>query len=180
MKNLFRKYTVSIFDFPLFVIAFVFCLPTGIGQVDSYDNYEWRIKQAYLFDTYIPAQPQEAFSELQALTPASTLDRFAGYPEDSIRGRLQLTLGKWIGKNWQLSEGSRLSHYFIQRGLSHPDDMGEFLIIGFHRHLNNEEIKSKELIDRLVDRRKSNFFKSREKVKKELISIDTIKGEAPE
>ncbi|NBC24176.1 MAG: hypothetical protein GVX78_00995 [Bacteroidetes bacterium] len=162
----------------LFILLSFIC--TAYGQVDSFDNYEWRIKQAYLFDTYIPSDIEEAYAEIEGLTPPATLRRFATYPEDSIRGRLQLTLGKWLAKNWQLHEGSRLSHYLKKRGLTHPEDMVEFIILGFHRHLNDEPLDSETLIQRLIERRKTKFFESQKKIKKETIFIDTIEGSPPE
>lgn len=162
-----------------FFFFFLSFISSASCQIDSFDNYEWRIKQSYLLEVYIPKNPQDAFSELKALTPESALKQFAAYPEDSIKGRLQLTLGKWITKNWQFYEGSRLSHYFKERGLSHPEDMAEFLIIAFHRFLNSKSIREELLIERLIERRKSNFFESRENIKKELIFTDTIEGAPP-
>jgi len=167
----------KIFSLLLFIIFLG--SSNGNAQVDSYENYEWRIKQQYLYDTYIPASPSEAFSELEMKTPDQSLKKFATYPEDSIRGRLQLTLGKWLAKNWQLHEGSRLSHYFSESGLTHPEDMSEFLILGFHRYLNDVELQKEDLIDRLVERRKSRYFKSLKGVKRKVISVDTIQGEPP-
>lgn len=167
----------KIFLFLLFAI--ILGSSNGNAQIDSYENYEWRIKQEYLNDTYIPANPSEAFSEMEMKTPDQSLKKFAAYPEDSIRGRLQLTLGKWLAKNWQLHEGSRLSHYFSESGLAHPDDMSEFLILGFHRYLNDVEIQKEELINRLVERRKSEYFKSLKGLKRKVISVDTIQGEPP-
>ncbi|NBC24361.1 MAG: hypothetical protein GVX78_01950 [Bacteroidetes bacterium] len=149
------------------------------AQIDSYDNYQWRIKQQYLFDTYIPSDPDEAFLELESKSEAKALLKFAAVSEDSIYGRLQLSLGKWITKNWQLHEGSRLSHYFSEAGLTHPEDMAEFLIIGFHRYLNQKDIMTDRLIDRLVQRRKKIYFESQKKVSKDTLLIDTIQRSSP-
>lgn len=173
MDMVFYKY-LSLLLFAVLLVS-----GKGYAQIDSYENYEWRIKQQYLYDTYIPASPSEAYAELEMKTAEQALQKFAAYPEDSIRGRLQLTLGKWMAKNWQLHEGSRLSHYFSELGLSHPDDMVEFLILGFHRDLNGVEVKKGELIDRLVKRRKSKYFQSQKGVKRQVISIDTIQREPP-
>lgn len=140
----------------------------------NYNSYEWRIQQAYLFNTYIPENEQEAFQELEMKSDKKSLDKFASVPEDSIRGRLQLGLGQWLRKNWQLHEGSRLSHHLKSYGVTHPDDMVEFLIIGFHRHLNQREVQSQDLSDRLVERRKKLYFESRKKDSAKVIFTDTI------
>lgn len=165
--------------FSLLLFAVLLISGKGYAQIDSYENYEWRLKQQYLYDTYIPANPSEAYVELEMKTPDQAIKKFAAYPEDSIRGRLQLTLGKWMAKNWQLHEGSRLSHYFSELGLSHPEDMVEVLILGFHRYVNGVEVMENELIIRLVERRKSQYFQSQKGVKREVISIDTIQREPP-
>ena len=164
----------------LFCLAFLFSAQIDLSaQVDSYDNYQWRIKQQYLYDTYIPLNPQEAFLELESKSQTKALQKFAAVSEDSIYGRLQLSLGKWIVKNWQLNKGSRLSHYFYEAGLAHPEDMAEFLIIGFHRYLNERDLFTDRLIERLVKRRKEIYFESQKKVSKDTLLVDTIPGSSP-
>lgn len=179
IANRFYPMQSSPYFFSCFLIWAVLVSVQSYAQIDSYANYEWRIKQEYLFDNYIPSNPKEAFLEIETKSPSESLQRFARHPEDSIRGRLQLTLGKWMAKNWQLHEGSRLSYYFSKAGLTHPDDMVEFLILGLHRYLNGSDLNEKELISRLIERRKSRFYESRKNQKREVLSIDTIQGEPP-
>jgi hypothetical protein len=171
----------QIFIFLLFCIFTMFSSSDGIfaqttEQEDAnYDSYDWRIQQDYLFNTYIPANEQEAFQELEMKSDKESLNKFANVPEDSIRGRLQMSLGQWLRKNWQLHEGSRLSHHLKSYGVTHPDDMVELLIIGFHRYLNSREIQAQNLSDRLVERRKKNYFESRKKDSAKVIFTDTIR-----
>jgi hypothetical protein len=145
------------------------------GKEDPLDDYEWRIQQDYLMGVYIPENEEDAFRELQRLGEDSGLNKFRHAPEDSIRRKLHFGLGKWMMKNWQLIDGSRLSHHLKQEGLLHPDDMVEYLIVTFHRHLNDEPLESSHLIEEYNEARKQDFKERRKQIPTEV--IDTLSRE---
>lgn len=145
------------------------------GSQDPLDDYDWRIQQEYLMDVYIPEDEEDAFRELKRLGEQSGLTKFRNAPEDSIRRKLHFGLGKWMMKNWQLMDGSRLSHSLKKQGLLHPDDMVEYLIVTFHRHLNDRPLESKALIEAYNEARKQEFLERQKQIPKEV--IDTISGE---
>jgi len=170
------KPVVSKFWVILFILFFNGWTLNGQILTDSlYENYEWRIEQPFLYDVYIPANEEEAFSEIQRLAEGPGLEKFKSAPEDSIRRRLHFGIGKWMMKNWQLMEGSRLSNHLSQKGLTYPDDMVEYLIVSFHRHLNGRERKEEALIDFYLQERKRLYYEQQEKLKK--VVIDTLEQE---
>jgi hypothetical protein len=57
--------------------------------------------------------------------------------------------GMWIRNNWCLWGGSRLSKYFNDLGIFHPDDMSSIILTSYHRYLNGEEIRLQEQIDHI-------------------------------
>jgi hypothetical protein len=69
--------------------------------------------------------------------------------------------------NWNFHEGSRLSHYLKGKGILHPEDMSKYLMICFHRKLNDKAMDEKSVIDGLVATR-------RKKVQSEVDDYNTI------
>jgi len=135
--------------------------------------YEANIKKTHISGVYIPEDLSDSFRELIRLSPAASLDKMASAPEAMAAQKLHLGLGKWMAHNWSFYEGSRFSAYLRSLGVSYPDDMIEFTIISFHRHLNKVALeldqraksysdkREKELADRLktaktISRRKKN------------------------
>lgn len=101
-------------------------------------NYAKRIKEEMLFGVYIPADLEDAYRELERLSDPQGLVEFKSAPEDSIRRKLHFGFGRWIVSNWGLEEGSRISHYLKQIGISVPDDMVRVIIVTWHRRLNGK------------------------------------------
>ena len=52
----------------------------------------------------------------------------------------------WMRNNWRLWGGSRLSKYFNELEINHPDDMSGIILVSYHRHINNKDIKLQEQI----------------------------------
>jgi hypothetical protein len=109
-------------------------------------NYAKRIKLEIINGVYIPADLDDAFNELNRLADPKGLAEFKSAPEDSIRRRLHFGLGRWIMINWGMEDGSRISHYLKTKGVSLPDDMVEYIIVTWHRKLNNQPLKLEEEI----------------------------------
>jgi len=56
-------------------------------------------------------------------------------------------LGLWIRNNWRLWEkGSKLTKYFNDMGIFHPDEISNIILISYHRYLNNIDINIEEQI----------------------------------
>lgn len=109
-------------------------------------EYARRIQLTEIAGVYIPNDLEDAFAELKRLSAQAGLEKFKEAPEDTISTKLHFGLGRWMIHNWGFYEGSRLSHYLKELGLDHPDDMARFLIVSFHRHLNEKPLEAEERI----------------------------------
>jgi hypothetical protein len=133
-------------------------------------NYAKRIKMEMINGVYIPADLEDAFSELNRLSDPAGLIQFKAAPEDSIRRKLHFGLGRWILVNWGLEEGSRIAHYMKQRGVSHPDDMVEVIIITWHRRLNQQPLKFEDEVA-MIEKRQAEE-KAKRDAQKEVIILE--------
>jgi hypothetical protein len=143
------------------------------------ENYKWRIEQSTLAGQYIPKDLPDAISELNKLTEESSRAKFKTLTESEAEHKLYFSLGRWVATNWSFYEGSRLSHYFKEVGITFPEDQAIALIIAWHRTLNKKDINFKEIRDRLVEKRKKEHeerLRSKQTVIKEEIKKAPISG----
>jgi|GEM_PF-488044 len=136
---------------------------SGQGEAEYQAEYAKRITMEMINGVYIPTDLEDAFSELSRLSDPKGVAEFQTAPEDSIRRRLHFGLGKWILINWSLEEGSRISHYLKQKGITAPDDMVEFIIVMWHRQLNGVPLKQEEEIANIQKRQAEEQKKRDEK-----------------
>lgn len=126
--------------------------PPG-NQAEYEKEYESRIKRDHLYGVYIPKDLTDAFIQLNRLIDEPSRQKFKSMPEDEAASRLFFSFGRWITHNWGFYGGSRLSHYLRQLGVSHPDDMAQFIIIAYHRNLNRNPLEVKALVERFRAKR---------------------------
>jgi hypothetical protein len=118
------------------------------------ENYKWRIEQSTLAGQYIPKDLPDAIIELNKLTDEISRQKFKTLTENDAEHKLYFSLGRWVATNWNFYEGSRLSHYLKEVGITFPEDQAIAVIIAWHRTLNKKDINFKEIRDRLVEKRK--------------------------
>ncbi len=155
------------------LLGFVLLAAPLLAQTEAEYKAEYakRITMEMINGVYIPMDLEDAFSELDRLSDPKGVAEFKAAPEDSIRRRLHFGLGKWILVNWSLENGSRISHFLKQKGVTDPDDMVEFIIVMWHRQLNAEPLKMEEEIA-AIQKRSEEEQKKRDE-KKKVISIET-------
>ena len=156
----------------LLVIGSLFISGYTFSQTEAeyMAEYTKRITMEMINGVYIPADLEDAFSELNRLSDPKGITEFKTTPEDSIRRKLHFGLGKWMLVNWGMEDGSRISHYLKQKGITLPDDMVEYLIVMWHRNLNGKPLNSQEEIAR-IQKRMAEDQKKRDEDKK-VISIE--------
>jgi hypothetical protein len=71
--------------------------------------------------------------------------------EEEFTANAHFGFGMWMRNNWKLWGGSRLSKYFTDLGIFHPDDMSGIILTSYHRHLKGKEIKLEEQIKSYKD-----------------------------
>ncbi|MBL7803354.1 MAG: hypothetical protein JNL02_06435 [Saprospiraceae bacterium] len=120
-------------------------------------QYQERIKKDVLNGVYIPKNLDDAFAQLNKLITPESKEKIKALPEDSVCIVLHRRLGQWMIMNWGFYEGSRLSHYLRSAGITYPDDMADFLLIGYHRHLNGKPVNVRDLAIYYKEKRKKEF-----------------------
>ena len=164
--------------FILLFISIMFSLPS-IAQIENKESlpstpeelekeYNRNIKKSIINGVYIPYDIEDAMKELEKKSPPKSLEKFKKAPEDIVAKKLHFGLGRWMVYNWNFYYGSRLERYLKNLGIEHPDDMADFLIICFHRHLNGKDLGIKELAEKFHKKRLEIIEKKRQ-------VIDTIK-----
>jgi hypothetical protein len=109
-----------------------------------------RNKVRHLVDTingvYIPKNLEDCFAQINSFWNDSTKLKVKDLEEEEFIGRAHIGFGMWMRNNWQLWGGSRLSKYFNDFEIHHPDEMSCIILVSYHRYLNNKEIKIEEQI----------------------------------
>lgn len=96
---------------------------------------------------YIPEHLEDCFKTLNKIYTDSVKLEISKLQEDEYSsGNHLFGIGLWMRNNWQLWGGSRLSKYFNQIGIYHPDDMSGIILNSYHRYLNKKEIRLDEQI----------------------------------
>ncbi|MFT5164958.1 MAG: hypothetical protein ACI8P3_000182 [Saprospiraceae bacterium] len=157
------------FSFPLFFIIAAnigFSQEPPSSEKDIEKAYQKRITKEYIYNVYIPQDLTDAFVQLNKLIDKESKKNFKEVNEGVAVKKLHFSLGRWMIYNWGFYEGSRLSHSIRQMGIYHPDEMARFIIITYHRYLNKEELKVKELIEQFAEQQEKakEARKSRGKV----------------
>lgn len=93
-----------------------------------------------LRDTYIPKNLEDCFTQIDKIWDDSIRNEIKNWSEDEFSNRTHFGFGKWLRNNWQLWGGSRLSKYFNDHGIFHPDDMSGIILKSYHRYLNKKQI----------------------------------------
>ena len=125
---------------------------------EEYDSlYAINIKMSRINGVYIPGDLNEAFDRLKRLSPKHSIEKFKTGEERMVSQKLHFGIGRWMIINWNFYEGSRFSHYLKEKGLLHPDDMAQFVLRTFHRHLNGKSLNESEIIEELEQLRKKEI-----------------------
>jgi Domain of unknown function (DUF6794) len=95
-----------------------------------------------------PRSLQEAHDILGRLLDPGLRATLMSASEGELAG-YNRTLGRWLRNSWGLWNGGPMRDHLRALGLRHADDMSEFLIVTFRRHLRNEPLRALEEAARL-------------------------------
>lgn len=124
------------------------------------EKYEENIQKEYLYGRYIPADVDEAIIEVDKLLAPEVKERFLSLPDTLAGPKGVNSLGPWLLRNWNLYDGSRLSHYMkTELGLSHPVDMVYYILTLYYRDQNNIPYEKEALLSYIQERRKQLFIR---------------------
>lgn len=119
--------------------------------------YDSRIQKEVLNGVYIPKDLGDAFAQLNQKIDAGSKQKFKSLPEEEAARKLHFSLGRWMVVNWSFYEGSRFSDYLKKTGITHPDDMAQFVMITYHRYLNQTPLDVKPLVEKFQASRKEEL-----------------------
>jgi len=105
---------------------------------------------------YIPKNLEDCFTQINSFWSDSTKSNVKQWTENEFSGKAHFGFGMWMRNNWQLWGGSRLSKYFNEIGVYHPDDMSGIILTSYHRYLTGRDIKLEEQIKYYQDFWKKN------------------------
>jgi hypothetical protein len=109
--------------------------------------YQLRIRMKDIDGIYIPKDLNDCFKQLDEALDEEVKAQFMDLKDEEADRRSHNTIGKWIEHRWSLLEGSRLSHYFNQMKVPHPDYMVGIILTSYHRHLHKKDLKLKEQVE---------------------------------
>ena len=135
------------------------------GEKGYEATYKRNIKKSRINGVYIPANLDEAFAELDALSPDASKAKFTNAPEEVIASKLHFGLGRWIYVFWNFEEGSRYVEYLRNLGIVDPDHMIQFTIVSYHRHKNKKDIDIEgqvEMYKKITEEKRQELLNRRE------------------
>lgn len=95
---------------------------------------------------YIPKDLEDCFKQINQFWSDSTKMKVKQLTEEEFSGRAHMHFGMWMRNNWQLWGGSRLSKFFNDMGVYHPDGISGIILDSYHRYLTGSDIKLEEQI----------------------------------
>jgi hypothetical protein len=90
---------------------------------------------------FIPKDIFECFHQINLFWNDSTKLEVKKLTEKEFLGNTHFGLGMWMRNNWGLWSGSRLSEYFNNLEIYHPDDMSGIILTSYYRFLIGEEVQ---------------------------------------
>ena len=103
-------------------------------------TYHSNIKKSRINGVYIPKDLDEALRELDTLSPENGKLKLRLSDENSVAQKLHFGLGRWMAYNWNFDEGSRFSHFLTGLNLRYTEDMIDFMLRMYFRHLNGKPL----------------------------------------
>jgi hypothetical protein len=118
---------------------------------------------------YIPKNLDDAINSLNKIYSDSVKLKITKLTEeDYVSGNYRFGIGLWMRNNWQLWGGSRLSKFFRDNKINHPESMSVVILESYYRYLKNVDIKFDEQIKEYVEWEEKSKINELEREKKEL------------
>ncbi len=119
-------------------------------------EYLENINKDSINGVYIPIDLNDCIKQIDGFWTDSIKTQVRKMTEDEFTSKAHFGFGMWMRNNWMLWGGSRLSKYFNDLGIFHPDDMSGIILTSYHRHLLGLDIKVEEQIQSYKEYWKKN------------------------
>ena len=120
-------------------------------------TYQSNIRKSRINGVYIPKDMTEALKELDELSPAESKTKLRLASEDVIAQKLHFGLGRWMAHNWNFDDGSRFSHFLTGMNLRYSEDMIDFMLRMYHRHLSNKPLDAEKTAAKYQEARDKKY-----------------------
>ena len=173
LSLLFLALSIGTFSFAQDDVVF----PKGEKGYEA--QYQRNIKKSRINGVYIPANLEEAFQELDDLSPEEAKVKFTNASEEVIASKLHFGLGRWIFVYWNFIEGSRYVEYLRNLGITDHDHMIQFTIVSYHRYKNQKPIDVEGQVEKykeLQEKKRQELLKRQEVIYQETRPIKKGKG----
>jgi hypothetical protein len=100
-----------------------------------------------------PKDLNEAIIKLDNVYSDVTKKEIFDMTESEYMTKSQFSTRLWIRYNWGLWHGTKLSMYFNDLGIYHPNDMAAIIIRCYYRHLHHQDFELEKLIKYYQKRR---------------------------
>ena len=117
-----------------------------LGVANGQKNDDVRFTADSINGVYIPKNLEDCFKQIDCFWADSIKLKAKEMAEKEFTIQAHFGFGMWMRNNWQLWSGSRLSKYFNEIGISHPDDMSGIILDSYHRYLRKELINLDEQV----------------------------------
>lgn len=126
----------------LIVLAFaIFISFSTTAQKMNKAQWRFRLMSEKINGVYIPINIDDAISVLDTLFKGEVKSLAnKSSSESDFTGRTHFGLGMWLRNNWGLWGGSRLSVYFNDMKIFHPDDMSGIILDSYYRHVKGQNL----------------------------------------
>ena len=122
----------------IFTLILLVTFQFSFGQKNN-DKIE-KVKLDTIDGVYIPRDLEDCFVQIDKMLNDSLKIEFKKISEEEFTGKTHFGLGIWMRNNWSLWGGSRLSQYFNEKEIYHPDDMSGIILTSYHRKLTDKNI----------------------------------------
>ncbi|NLO70596.1 MAG: hypothetical protein GX102_06590 [Porphyromonadaceae bacterium] len=128
--------------FSFIFLIFISCSTTSKALYET-DDKSW-LSADTINGVYIPKDLSDCIEQIDIILPDTIKEMAIFWSESTFSANTHAGLGMWIRNNWGLWRESRLSHYFNNLGVFHPDDMSDIILTSYHRSLTLNDIKLDE------------------------------------
>ncbi|MBA2435525.1 MAG: hypothetical protein H0W34_15045 [Pyrinomonadaceae bacterium] len=97
-------------------------------------------------DTYIPRDLDDAHQQLMKIFSPKDIAHIKAMKSEDDMIEYHMGLGTGLRNDWGLWRGSRLSRWFNQRGIFHPDDMSGIIFDTFWDKLHGKPFRLQKKI----------------------------------
>ena len=117
-----------------FIIVALFLCVSSVAQEKVSYQRDYRYLAERIEGVYIPKDIDEAVDSLDVIISSEDKRHITdSLSLDDFRARCHFGLGMWMRNNWGLWGGSRLQRYFLDRKVTHPDDMSDQILKTYYK-----------------------------------------------